>query len=431
MRNSSSTPHVRRNAMAFIGESTLFGLGLVFASTTTILPEFVSRLTGSAVLIGLIISLTEGAWRAPQLLFANWLANKPRKKIYLTRAGLIGRPAYLLMALALVFGVAKTPMLAVVLFFVLHTFMYFAMSVDTLVWWDVLAKAIPANRRGRVLGYSTALRGVISVGVGTLIAFLLGDSGPGFPSAYTICFAAGGACFMLSLASWLFVVEPSEPVVEKRPTWPEYGKQIGTILRSSSAFRRLLTVRLLAGFNGLALGFFGLFGIARLGFAPSTLGIFAMVQTVSGILAGLWFARVSERSGNHRIVQIATLISITGPLVALVFLIAPELLWRPLYGWTFVSIGVFQTAQFVGFASLNVDLAPPGQRTTYVGLFNTLSSLVIIWPAIGGWVLERTSYGVLFGLTAGCLVIAHIASWFLPSVPTIPEIEKRGKPPLL
>ena len=36
------------------------------------------------------------------------------------------------------------------------------------------------------------------------------------------------------------------------------------------------------------------------------------------------------------------------------------------------------------------------------------------------WLLERTSYGVLFGLTASCLVIAHIASWFLPSVPTIP-----------
>ncbi|MBE0635067.1 MFS transporter, partial [Candidatus Bipolaricaulota bacterium] len=378
-----------------------------------------------------IISLTEGAWRAPQLLFANWLANKPRKKIYLTRAGLIGRPAYLLMALALFLGVAGRPAMAVALFFVLHTFMYFALSVDTLVWWDVLAKAIPANRRGRILGYSTALRGVISIGVGLLIAYLLGDSGPGFPTAYTICFAAGGACFMLSLGSWMFVVEPSEPVVEKRPTWSEYGKEIRTILRTSSAFRRLLAVRLLAGFNGLALGFFGLFAIDRLGFAPASLGLFAMVQTVSGILAGLWFARISERSGNHRIVQVATLISLTGPLVALIFLIAPDLLWTPLYSWTFVSIGVFQTAQFVGFASLNVDLAPPGQRATYVGLFNTLSSLVIIWPALGGWVLQQTSYEVLFALTTGWLVIAHIASWFLPSISALPEIDKRGKPPLL
>jgi hypothetical protein len=156
-----------------------------------------------------------------------------------------------------------------------------------------------------------------------------------------------------------------------------------------------------------------------------------MIQTVSGILAGLWFARVSERNGNHRIVQIATLISATGPLMALLFLVAPDLLWRPLYGWTFVSIGIFQTAQFVGFASLNVDLAPPGQRTTYVGLFNTLSSLVVIWPALGGWLLQRTSYEMLFGITSICLIVAYGASWFLPSIAAIPEIEPRGKPPLL
>jgi hypothetical protein len=431
MKTLPSSQHVRRNAWAFIGESAWFGLGLVFASTTTVVPEFISRLTGSAVLIGLIISLTEGAWRAPQLLFANWLTNKPRKKIYLTRAGLIGRPAYLVLALALALGAVRMPMLAVTLFFFLHTLMFTAMSVDTLVWWDVLAKAIPSNRRGRILGYSTALRGVISIGVGLLMAYLLGDSGPGFPTAYILCFAAAGACFMISLGSWMFVVEPAEVVVAKRPSRVEYGRQIREILLHNSAFRRLLFVRLLAGFNGLALGFFGLFGIARLGFAPSALGWFAMIQTVSGILAGLWFARVSERSGNHRIVQIATLISATGPLVALLFLMAPDVLWRPLYGWTFVSIGIFQTAQFVGFASLNVDLAPPGQRTTYVGLFNTLSSLVIVWPAIGGWLLQRTSYEVLFALTVGCLVIAHIASWFLPSVTAMPEIEPHGKPPLL
>jgi len=424
-------PFVRRNALAFVGESMLFGLGLVFASTTTILPAFVSHLTGSAVLVGLIISLTEGAWRAPQLLFANQLANKPYKKRYLVRAGLIGRPAYLLLAAALAAGVARYPVLAVALFFLLHTTMYVAMSVDTIVWWDVLAKAIPARRRGRVLGSSTALRGTISIGVGVLLAYLFGNSGPGFPAAYTICFAAAGICFMLSLASWMLVVEPAESVEPQRPSWKAYGRQIRSILRGSSSFRRLLAVRLLSGFNGLALGFFGLFGIDQLGFDPAMLGVFATIQTVSGILAGLGFARVSERSGNHRIVQIATLISITGPLVAILFLVAPDLLWRPLYGWTFVSIGTFQTAQFIGFASLNVDLAPPGQRSTYVGLFNTLSSLVIVWPAIGGWLLERTSYGFLFGLTAGCLVIAHIASWFLPATVAIPEIDKRGKPPLL
>ncbi len=54
-------PHYRRNYSVFLGEATLFGVGLVFASTTTVLPDFVSRLTGSAVFVGLIVSLSEGA----------------------------------------------------------------------------------------------------------------------------------------------------------------------------------------------------------------------------------------------------------------------------------------------------------------------------------------------------------------------------------
>ncbi len=431
MRTNPPTSLYRRNALAFIGESSLFGLGLLFASTTTVLPDFVSRLSGSAVLVGLIISLTEGAWRAPQLLFAYRLANKPHKKKYLTLAGLIGRPVYLWYAFALLLGLARSPVAAVAVFFVLHTAMYVAMSVDSVVWWDVLAKAVPAARRGRVLGFSTALRGVVSIGVGLIIAYLLGESGPGFPNAYTICFAAAGGCFLLSLTSWTFVTEPAEAVERRRPTWKAYLRRIGQTLREDSAFRRLIVVRLLAGFNGLALGFFGLYGIEKLGYDPSVLGLFAMIQTMSGIFAGLWFARVSERTGNHRIIQIATLISLTGPLVALSFQIAPGLLWRPLYGWTFVAIGVFQTSQFVGFSSLNVDLAPAGHRSTYIGLFNTLSSLVIVWPAVGGWLLERSSYTTLFAVTAGCLIAAHLASWFLPAVLAKPEIEPRGKAPLL
>jgi len=404
----------------------------MFASTTTILPGFVSQLTGSAVLVGLIISLTEGAWRLPQLFFANWLACKPRKKPYLTRAGLIARPAYLIFAIALYLGIWRSPLLGLAAFFVLHTVMYIALAVDTIVWWDVLAKAIPAQRRGRVLGASTVLRGLIAIGAGAFISFLLSNSGPGFPVNYTVCFAGAGICFLLSLVAWLFVVEPEEPVTRQRTPWRAYFPQLLTILRDNGALRRLLIVRLLAGFNGFALGFYVLFAIQELGFPTAMIGIFAAVQTVGGILSGILFGWVSERFGNHRVIQIATAIVMTSPLAALVFLIAePGSLWMPLYSWVFVTIGVFMNAQFIGFANLNVDLAPPGERSTYVGLFNTISGLVVIWPAVGGWALERTSYLALFSVTAAMLMIAHLASWWLPAVQGHATLKKTGMPPLL
>ncbi len=421
----------RRNAGAFIGEGTLFGLGLLFASTTTILPGFVSQLTGSAVLVGLIISLTEGAWRLPQLLFANWIGHKPRKKPYLTRVGLVVRPVYLVFALALWLGIWRHPTLALMVFFFLHTMMYTGLAVDTLVWWDVLAKAVPPQRRGRILGASTVLRGIIAVVGGVLISFLFGDSGPAFPANYTISLAIAGTFFMLSLGSWMLVVEPEEPSTAARTPWPEYFREVLSILRTDERMRRLLIVRLLAGFNGFALGFYVLFGINQLGLPGEMIGVFAAVQTVGGILSGILFGWVSERYGNHRVIQIATAASLTSPLVALLFFFTtPSGLWGALYAIVFASIGVSMNANFIGFANLNVDLAPPGKRSTYIGLFNTLSGLVVVWPAIGGWVLQQTSYVFLFSVSLGMLAVAHLSSWWLPSLHGEAMRKPGGMPPL-
>ncbi|MBU0595095.1 MFS transporter [Candidatus Bipolaricaulota bacterium] len=423
--------HFRRNAVAFIGESTLFGLALLFASTTTILPGLVSQLSGSAVLVGLIITLTEGAWRLPQLLFANWVSHKPRKKPYLTRVGLAARPLYLVFALALWLGIGRHPSLCLALFFLLHTLMYTGFAVDTVVWWDVLAKAVPPQRRGRILGTSTVLRGAIAIAGGVLVSFLFGDSGPAFPSNYAISLAIAGALFMLSLGSWMLVAEPKEPTADARTPWPEYFREVGRILRTDSRMRRLLVVRILAGFDGFALGFYVLFGLKHIGLSSEMIGVFAAVQMVGGILSGILFGWVSERFGNHRVIQIATAASFASPLIALFFLFTePAGIWRPLYAVVFAAIGISMNANFIGFANYSVDLAPPGKRSTYIGLFNTISGLVVVWPAIGGWVLQQTSYTFLFTVTLGMLVVAHLSSWWLRSMHGETTLKPGGMPPL-
>lgn len=419
MRVVTIFPHYRRNFSAFLGEATLFGVGLVFASTTTVLPDFISRLTGSAVFVGLIVSLSEGAWRLPQLLFANLLTNKRRKKPWLTRAGMVGRPTYLFYAIGLGLGLSRSPTLGLALFFLAHGLFYVNLALDSVVWWDVFGKAIPAAQRGRLLGLCAALRGIFSVGAGFLIARLLSENGPPFPFNYTVLFALSGFCLLLSLTSWTFLVEPEEPVEEKRILWRHYLPQLVKILRHNSAFKRLLVVRLLAGFDGLALGLYVLFGLKEVGLAPATVGLFTAVQTVGGILAGVGFGVLSERVGNHRVIQVALAMSLTAPLVALGFRLigfADGPVGSATYAWIFLAIGVFLNAHFIGFSNYAVELAPPGQRGTYIGLFNTVSGVSMVWPAVGGWLLERTSYLVLFALTAGLLFVAFVGSFWLPPV---------------
>lgn len=78
-------------------DSIFFGIGMAFASPTTVLPSFVSQLTDSPPLVGLVLTIQTGAWLLPQLIAANYLADKARKKPYLSVASRrpwpIGPPA--------------------------------------------------------------------------------------------------------------------------------------------------------------------------------------------------------------------------------------------------------------------------------------------------------------------------------------------------
>ena len=59
-------------------------------------------------------------------------------------------------------------------------------------------------------------------------------------------------------------------------------------------------------------------------------------------------------------------------------------------------------------------------RPAYMGLSNTLSGLLLLMPLIGGWLLERTSYPVVFGLTAAGTLAGALAALRLPPTPTAP-----------
>src|SRR5262245_27086801 len=86
--------HWRRNWMAFLGDYLGFGIGVMFASTTTTLPAFAATLTDSKVLIGAVSSVWAGGWLLPQIFAAHYLSDKPHKYPIMMKWQLIGRPAF-------------------------------------------------------------------------------------------------------------------------------------------------------------------------------------------------------------------------------------------------------------------------------------------------------------------------------------------------
>ena len=85
-----------------------------------------------------------------------------------------------------------------------------------------------------------------------------------------------------------------------------------------------------------------------------------------------------------------------------------------IFAWVFVAIGTTISSGMLGYMNYVMALAPTGQRPSYIGLFNTINGALIIVPTVGGWLLQATSYGVLFALTAAVLIVAHVLSLRLP-----------------
>ena len=54
----------------------------------------------------------------------------------------------------------------------------------------------------------------------------------------------------------------------------------------------------------------------------------------------------------------------------------------------------------LGFYNYMMEIAPDDMRPSYIGLGNTIMGILTLAPTVGGWVLESTSYTVLFAITA-------------------------------
>ncbi len=423
-------PHYWRNFAALVGDYVGFSMGMAFISASTVLPAFIGRLTTNKALVGLVSTVADGAWLLPQVIFANLLVNKRRKKRYVTAAGLIGRPLFLLYALGLWLGLGSNPPLALALL-LLAVFVFLGSdSFASVAWFDVLAKTIPEQRRGRLVGISQVIYGLLAIGQGALITLMLEREVPPYPLNYALFFGLSGALLLLSLLSWQALIEPDEAVEEERASWRDYGPQLVRLLRQDAILRRLIVVRLLAGFDFMAFNFYVLFATEHLGLPEYTVGIFLAVQTVGGIVASAGLGLLNERAGCHRVIQVSTALSLTAPLVGLGLALgaSPPLavglgmggeqagpFALVICAWSFLVIGAVASSFMLGFMNYVLELAPAGQRPTYTGLFNSIGGALVLLPVLGGWLVDATDYRVLFALTASILALAHLLSWRLPS----------------
>jgi len=413
-------PYYRRNLLAFTGDTVFFVLGLSFSDPVTVLPTFARALGASAPLVGLISTLQSGGWLLPQLISANFVASKERKKPYVVWPSLLNRPMYLAVAAVTYFFGATRPALVLLAFYLCQAIFWTCDGLASVPWFDILGKAFPGRQRGRYLGISQVTGGVLAIGAGVLVRRVLDPTaGLPFPQNYSLLFLLTVAFFSLSLMSMSMIKEPIESTHTERASWGRYLPMLAATLRQDRVFRRVVAARLLAGFGGMAIPFYILYGTEGLGLGTGVVGLGLTLQIIGRILGGLLLGFGVEKMGNRFTILGGLGLTSLAPLLALALgALGGSLLDRTLvlylYPVIFFFMGVWVNTMMWGFTNYVLDIAPPKDRTTYVGLTNTIGGLLILAPMLGGAILQFTSYVALFAVSLAIYMLAMGVSWRLP-----------------
>lgn len=421
MTGSQSSIHRARNLVSLAGDYIAFTVAWAFADQSTVLPAFARELTSSAPLIGLVSTIHSGGWLLPQLVAANYVAHRERKKPYIIWPLVVGRPMLLLLAAATLCWARQSPLIMLLLLYLCQAVLWICDGLASVPWFDVLAKVFPGQGRGRYLAVSQVGGGLLAVGAGVIVQRVLNpDIGLPFPQNYSLLFLLSFLFLLLSLGFLLLLEEPVESAHSERASWRKYLPMLVNTLQRDQRFALALVGRLLVGFAGMAGPFYILYGVEALALGSGVVGLCLAAQVAGRILGGLMLGYSVDKLGSHFTILGGITVTAMSPLLALLLglfhhAVLGHFLLRFIFPAIFFLSGISLNALNWSFTNYILDIAPPKDRTTYIGLANTLGGIAIISPVLGGALLDATSFATLFGVSFAIYTAALFIARRLPT----------------
>lgn len=392
----------RRNFAVFLADFVLFTIGISLIGATTVIPDFIRRLTDVEVLIALSSQMFEFLWLLPQLLIARRLVRVRNKKWWFVGPNLAARPMLVLYALLIVLVGPERPGLLLGGFLLFYGLAALGDGLVGVPWLDLVGSSLDNRRRARLFGYGNAVVGVAMLGLAPAVRLILDHDGLAFPNNYALLFALAGALMLATIPFTLFIKEL--PGGEPRATVPslrEYLPELGRVLRHDAPFRAMITARLLSSLYLMAAPFYIGYGTEVLGMASSVaVSHLLFMQTLGGVAGALLFSRLGERR-TLRFIRIAMGVALAQVTLALT---AGALGPAPLY-LAFAAGGFVQGSLGISFMNWVIIHSTPDQRPIYSGLFNSISAVSLLSaPLIGGTLVEELGYQAVF--VAALMVMA-------------------------
>jgi MFS family permease len=416
------TPYYKRNFILGVVTGTLINVGMAFLDPFTVLPVFIIKLGGSAVLVGLVSALHGVGWYLPQV-FASRLAETRGYLMNLYRLASIPRVIGFSAIAAIAFVVdAANPSFFLTVFLLSVFFAYLAGGLAAVPMLEIVSKTIPAKKRGFFFGTRRFVGGILGVGAGMVVGVVLGEStervwmdgrvfdlveegarrlgmlGHPFPEDFGIVFILGAACLSVGTVLFFFAGEPRAIKVEASARLLDHLRSGASLLRNNTNYRRFFFARVCWQFTAMAAPFYALYAYDELHLSQNTVGLFLSVWVGSGIFSNYVWGQIMDRRGNRLVLLITSVLAAFPPVVVLLIdglkLGAGNDLPLILIASTFFVNGFIRSGRLISNITYLLEFAPEEKRPLYLGFMNSFTSPFMLTPAVGGFLI------LLFGIRA-------------------------------
>ncbi len=394
----------RRNFPLFLLDFVIFSIAMNLIGPTTVIPDFVRKLTGLEVLIALSSQAFEVGWLLPQLFVARTLVRVENKKWWFIGPNIPVRLLILSFAGVVVLLGPNRPGLLLGLFFLFYVLAALGDGLVGVPWVDLVGSSLDGRRRARLFGLGNATVGVLVLGLAPIVDVILGDSGLDYPNNYALLFALSGLLFVSTIPLGLFIHElPGGVPQETAPSMREYLPDLLRVLREDKPYRAMISTRVLAALFTLAAPFYIGLATERLDIASDTAVSTALaMQTVGSVTGALIFSWLGDRR-SLTFIRVALGVAVLQPLLALLAIAVGPL---PLYV-AFLAGGFVAGSLGISFINWVIAYATPEQRPVYSGLFNSVSAVALLTaPLAGGTIVQVLGYEAVFVVALVIVLIA-------------------------
>ncbi len=399
---------VRRSFTLGIVNGVVFQFATRLIDPPLILTWFVSQLTSSNLLIGLVAPLQSAGWLLPQIFVSAHIQRMQRKMPSYALAAVVRVLCWMLLAATV--WLVDDPRWLLASFFILYTIANMGAGLGGLAFFDVIAKTIPARQRGKFFAWRQLLGGLLGLAAAWIATLILNQPGLAFPRGHAVLIALYCVVTLPAMASFIMIHEPPGPTVAQPVTSRQQLRRAGQLLRDDGVFCRYMAVRLSLGLAGIALPFYGMYAKNVLGAPGGMVGVYIAVRVGAQLLSTLPWGRLSDRYGNRLVLQLSNLgrgltALLALALVSLVSLFHLQGTWLPYLALPlFILDGALLPTQVLAGGNFLIELVPDAERPLYMGSANTLLGVIVLLSGLGGLMVDLVGFAGLFTLTL-CLCL--------------------------